>query len=1023
MPLPQSIQSEIETYLERIKQAQSEDARLHRFSLLLDRLFNIGYEDINEYLNRINYTMKGRLHGTIVRRHPDSLFGNVVLEFEYDLRKKSEVEEAERQLKEYLTILSQNERNYAYIGIATDGVRFRVYNLVDGQLKMIEEIDFEKASVEDIYFFLDHYFMRREIRPLTTEYVLKDLGLNSPAYQRLSALLSRLLNEYGSRPDVEVLFSEWKRYISIAYGDDVSSGELFVRHTYLSIILKLIIAAILNRLSASWREIIGGEVFRQEGIENLFEEDFFTWILRYDMLEQMDEELRKIRSIIESYDLSGVKEDVLKELYQELIDPTTRHDLGEYYTPDWLAHMMVKEVLEENPDVSILDPACGSGSFLYFSILEKKEAGKTLNEILSQVMGIDIHPLAVLTAKTNYLMAIKDLIGKHRGKIFIPIYLADSLKIPEGMGALFGNYLEADVYDRKVQIPQKVFNESGLFDDILSEIGKLLNMDTPLNERAFMNKFKRIAPSLDDSDLKFLYARFYMVLKQLKDEGRDSIWIFILSNIFRPIVLKGNFDVVIGNPPWIALRYIKNQDYQEEIKRMVSKVYKLETRGKNITHIEVAILFILESLNRFIRNDGYVFFVVPRSIYSASHHKGFRSGNLALFNIRVEEVWDLENVKPLFNVPAAVVKVRKGDMEYPIPAKVFRGTLPRRNSGLEEAISRLTIEIAQIYLHATQRNLESAWDYHEPIIEYKKSPYHSKFYQGATIVPKNLFFVEVERELDTTYLLKQAEGIDYKAPYTHTFRDIFGRDYIEIEKQFVFDIITGSDVVPFGIVRIRKVILPLLVSSRGALRLIRKEEALERGYTYLYEFLKKAEDYWNTYSKKKKMDIYERLDYPSGKGLSRQVIHSERLKVVYPTSGTYLASGMVDGRLLIDTKLYYYNSKDLNEVLYLSGILNSPYLDNLKTRFQSKGQLGPRDIHKKPLQIVPIPHFDEKNPLHMELVELSGHLHEKVRKIIDKNPQFRKTTRIGTVRAKIRELIEDELKMLDDIVIRILREQ
>lgn len=96
-------------------------------------------------------------------------------------------------------------------------------------------------------------------------------------------------------------------------------------------------------------------------------------------------------------------EDVWKSLYQELVDPETRHDLGEFYTPDWLAHRMIKKMMAENPKATMLDPACGSGTFLYLAIREKRErlkdSSETLLHILDSVVGADIHPLAVITQR------------------------------------------------------------------------------------------------------------------------------------------------------------------------------------------------------------------------------------------------------------------------------------------------------------------------------------------------------------------------------------------------------------------------------------------------------------------------------------------------------------------------------------------------------------------------------------------------------------------------------------------------
>jgi len=44
--------------------------------------------------------------------------------------------------------------------------------------------------------------------------------------------------------------------------------------------------------------------------------------------------------------MENFSEDVLKGLYQELVDPEERHELGEYYTPDWLAEYIAENLIE-----------------------------------------------------------------------------------------------------------------------------------------------------------------------------------------------------------------------------------------------------------------------------------------------------------------------------------------------------------------------------------------------------------------------------------------------------------------------------------------------------------------------------------------------------------------------------------------------------------------------------------------------------------------------------------------------------
>jgi hypothetical protein len=56
---------------------------------------------------------------------------------------------------------------------------------------------------------------------------------------------------------------------------------------------------------------------------------------------------------------------------------------------------------------------------------------KTLKHIEENVVGMDIHPLAVIVAKTTYLLGLGDLLEKRNKAIRIPVYLADSVQPPD----------------------------------------------------------------------------------------------------------------------------------------------------------------------------------------------------------------------------------------------------------------------------------------------------------------------------------------------------------------------------------------------------------------------------------------------------------------------------------------------------------------------------------------------------------------------------------------------------------------
>jgi len=101
---------------------------------------------------------------------------------------------------------------------------------------------------------------------------------------------------------------------------------------------------------------------------------------------------------------------------------------------------------EGNPNKRLLDPACGSGTFLVIAIKKIKQYAKekkiepriVLEKILSNVVGFDLNPLAVISARTNYLLALGDLLEHMKEPITIPVYLCDSIMTPQEDKDLFG---------------------------------------------------------------------------------------------------------------------------------------------------------------------------------------------------------------------------------------------------------------------------------------------------------------------------------------------------------------------------------------------------------------------------------------------------------------------------------------------------------------------------------------------------------------------------------------------------------
>ena len=226
--------------------------------------------------------------------------------------------------------------------------------------------------------------------------------------------------------------------------------------TYFSILIKAMMREVLceNNDTTSVRDIVLGKFATEYGIKNYCYPDWYSWPV-FEIEKGFDSVLQKIQESIICYRscvplhefAKNNNYDYIKQIYEAIIPKELRHALGEYYTPDWLAEETLNTVLSfegTNIQKQFIDPTCGSGTFLFKSIIEKRKYGCSLDEILESVCGIDINPLAVLTAKTNYLLAIIDLLHK-KNDIEIPVYNTDILRLEDKTSENpVANFLQSD---------------------------------------------------------------------------------------------------------------------------------------------------------------------------------------------------------------------------------------------------------------------------------------------------------------------------------------------------------------------------------------------------------------------------------------------------------------------------------------------------------------------------------------------------------------------------------------------------
>ncbi len=91
-------------------------------------------------------------------------------------------------------------------------------------------------------------------------------------------------------------------------------------------------------------------------------------------------------------------------------DRKARHAQGEYYTPRWLAQLILDESgYDGAPGRRLLDPSCGPGVFLVLAIERAKRYADTAHSILAGIHGFELNPESAQAARASYLSALGDL--------------------------------------------------------------------------------------------------------------------------------------------------------------------------------------------------------------------------------------------------------------------------------------------------------------------------------------------------------------------------------------------------------------------------------------------------------------------------------------------------------------------------------------------------------------------------------------------------------------------------------------
>ena len=358
---------------------------------------------------------------------------------------------------------------------------------------------------------------------------------------------------------------------------------------------------------------------------------------------------------------------------------------------------------EGNPNKRLLDPACGSGTFLVIAIKKIKQYAKekkiepriVLEKILSNVVGFDLNPLAVISARTNYLLALGDLLEHMKEPITIPVYLCDSIMTPQEDKDLFGwGKLKVNTAVGPFFIPKNLV-KAEYIDELSSFLEEAVKLK--LNKDHFIRILCQrlpLIPDRDEKDIKVIYE-LYEKLLNLEKQGINGIWARIIKNAFAPLFV-GDFDYIVGNPPWINWESLPEQ-YRLKTKPLWIS-YGLFPHGGMNTILgkgkkDISMIMTYVAIDKYLKRNGRLGFLITQSIFkTAGAGQGFRRFQLGNNKpVKVLYVDDMVELKPFEGVGnrTSIVILYKGKpTKYPVPynywVKKVKGKGIKDNLQLEE---------------------------------------------------------------------------------------------------------------------------------------------------------------------------------------------------------------------------------------------------------------------------------------------------------------------------------------------------
>lgn len=940
------------------------------------------------------------------RRRIDAVHGSTIIEYEpprsFNSSENAQLRHARAQAEDYAELLSQEE-----------GRHISKYSLVawDGETITFGQSTGDHFTWEPVRAF-DGLCLNRLLaliadggRPLVSPMLLKQfIGPDTEVGRRLLPALFHAIYQAqisDSATRTKLIYTEWVRLFGQVDGIETErlaryleaasrshrtnysvapQAYVFALNTYIALVAKTCAVYALAAQSADvltpsptprtfLKNIESGEYFRLFGIENMLGTDFFSWYLGNDVTVELDQPLGLLLERLRTIDFNVTKKspksvrDLFKGLYMSFTPAPMRHALGEYYTPDRLAsHVM--DTAGWDTTQSLLDPTCGSGTFILEGLRRRLEASPpdtSARNLLAGLYGFDLNPLAVLTARASIVVFLSGRF-EPSDPVLLPIFLADAINTADPIDGIFKHSILTEKGERTFSIPVKLA-ESPDFFSTMNHLKVCIDDELSCEDiMVSLCTLSSVVRNLDDPDSDILMQTIESLV-DLHHNHWNGIWCLILFDRIEAGCVK-DIDLVAGNPPWVKWSNLP-RPYAEFIKPICDRmdIFSEDVWVGGIQS-DISTVVTYRALERFVKKGGSLAFLITGTVFKNESSQGFRRWKLCMAGkdepMTVETVEDYASLRPfegVANWPTLLLIRRNGEAtNYPVRYRRFTGAKKDGDLDLSSFEDLQAIPVpgtdAGPWLVGTKEEMQVWPDLFNAAGD---SVYRAR--KGVTTDANGIFFVSVQPIADCKVVRITND------PSNGRRRVV--KNSTTVEKDDVFPLLRGRDVQRF--IATPQPEQCIIVPQRGMFG----DETLPATRPHMFRFLsnfrailEQRSSYRRFQQGKPFWSIWSTGEYTFApyKVVWREMSGSSFV-AAYVGSSDFCGDPKV---VIPDHKVYFVPMQSEDEAAYLTAFLNAHIITNAINAYSSALSLG-----TSVTDYLNIPQFDKENEIMVAMSQMA----------------------------------------------------